>query len=64
MPPEITETEFRALVARTGIPLSAAQIAAIHAVYGGIEAWQRSIRTPAPVPADEPSTTFSTEPGR
>jgi hypothetical protein len=64
MPPAIPEAEFRALIARTGIPLSPAQIVAIHAVYGGIEAWQRSIRTPTPVPADEPSTTFSAEPGR
>jgi len=64
MPPEITETELRALLAHTGIPLTTAQIVAIHAVYGGMEAWRRSIRTPVPEPAAEPATTFSTEPGR
>ncbi len=64
MPPETTETEFAALVARAGIPISAGQVAAIHAVWGGIEAMQRLVRTPAPAPEAEPSTTFSTEAGR
>ena len=64
MPPETTETEFAALVARAGIPLSAGQVASIHAVWGGIEAMQALVRTPAPAPEAEPATTFSTEPGR
>ena len=64
MPPETTEAEFDALVARAGIPLTPAQKAGIYAVWGGIEAMQRLVRTPPPAPEAEPSTTFSTEPGR
>ena len=64
MPPETTEAEFDALVARAGIPLTPAQKAAIHAAWGGVEAMQRLVRSPAPAPEAEPSTTFSTEPGR
>jgi hypothetical protein len=64
MPPETTEAEFDVLVARAGLALTPAQKAGIHAVFGGIEAMQRLVRTP-PLPAEaEPSTTFSTEPGR
>ena len=64
MPPEITEAEFDALVACAGIPLTPAQKAGIHAAWGGIEAMQRLVRTPALAPEAEPATTFSTEPGR
>ena len=64
MPPKTTEAEFDALVARAGIPLDPAQKAGIHAVFGGIEAMQRLVRTPAPAAEAEPATTFSTEPGR
>ncbi len=64
MPPETTEAEFDALVARAGIPLTPAQKAGIHAIWGGVEAMQRLVRTPAPAPEAEPSTTFSTEAGR
>jgi hypothetical protein len=64
MPPETTQAEFDALVARAGITLTPAQKAGIHAVWGGIEAMQRLVRSPAPAPEAEPSTTFSTEAGR
>jgi hypothetical protein len=64
MPPETTEAEFAALVARAGIPLTEAQKAAIHGAWGGIEAMQRLVRSPAPAPEAEPATTFSTEVGR
>jgi hypothetical protein len=64
MPPEITEAEFEALVARAGIPLTPAQRTGIHAVYGAVEAMQRLVRTPAPAMEAEPATTFSAEPGR
>jgi len=62
--PKTTEAEFEALVARAGLPLTAAQKAGIYAVFGGIEAWQAAIRTPVPAPEAEPATTFSAEPGR
>ncbi len=64
MPPETTEAEFDALVARAGIPLTPAQKAGIHAAWGGVEAMQRLVRDPAPPAEAEPSTTFSAEPGR
>lgn len=64
MSPKITEAEFDALVARSGIPLSPAQKAGIHAVFGGVEAMQALIRTPVPAAEAEPATTFSAEPGR
>jgi hypothetical protein len=64
MPPKTTEAEFEALVARAGLPLTAAQKAGIYAVFDGIEAMQALVRTPAPKPEAEPSTTFSAEPGR
>jgi hypothetical protein len=59
-----TEAEITVLLARTGLPLTPQQIAEITRVYPGLEAMQRSIRTPVPGPAAEPSNTFSTEPGR
>ena len=64
MPPETTRDEFDALVARAGIPLTPTQKAGIHAAWDGIEAMQRLVRSPASAPEAEPSTTFSTEPGR
>ena len=64
MPPETTEAEFDALVARAGIPLTPAQKAGIYAVWGGVEAMQRLVRTPAPPPEAEPATTFSAKAGR
>ena len=36
MPPETTEAEFDALVARAGIPLTPTQKAGIYAVFDGI----------------------------
>lgn len=62
--PETTEAEFDALVARAGLSLTPAQKSGIHAVWGGVEAWQKAVRALAPAPEAEPSTTFSTEPGR
>jgi hypothetical protein len=67
MPPKTTEAEFDALVAQAGLPLTVAQKAAIHAVFGGIEAMQALVRSPAPSPEAapagvclaEPATTFS-----
>ncbi|WP_158291999.1 hypothetical protein [Paracraurococcus ruber] len=64
MPPETTEAQFDALVARAGLPLTPAQKATLHAVWGGVEAWQKLVRSPAPPPEAEPATTFSAEPGR
>jgi hypothetical protein len=64
MSPKITKVEFDVLVARTGIPLSPAQKAGIHVVFGGVEAMQALIRTPVPAAEAEPATTFSAEPGR
>jgi hypothetical protein len=64
MPPKTTEAEFEALVARAGLPLTAAQKAGIYAAFGGIEAMQALVRAPAPPPEAEPATTFSAEPGR
>jgi hypothetical protein len=64
MPPKITKAEFDALVVRSGIPLTPDQTAPLHAVFGGIEAMQASVRTPVPAPAAEPSNTFSAEAGR
>ncbi|MCB4820949.1 hypothetical protein [Roseicella aerolata] len=64
MPPETTETEFDALVARAGIPLTPEQKAGIYAVWGGVEGWQRLVRSPAPAPEAEPSITFSAEANR
>ena len=60
----MTETEFDALLARAGIPLSAAQKAGIFPVLGGLEAMQALIRTPLPEATAEPATTFSAEAGR
>jgi hypothetical protein len=64
MPTEITRPDFDALVARSGIPLTPAQVATLHAVFGGIEAMQKAVRQPVPGPAAEPATTFSAEAGR
>ena len=64
MPPETTEAEFAALVARAGLALAPDQMARIHAAWGGIEAMQRQVRTPPIAAEAEPSTTFSTEAGR
>ena len=64
MPPETTEAEFDALVARAGIPLTPAQKAGIHAAWAASRRCSALVRTPAPAPEAEPSTTFSTEPGR
>ena len=60
----MTETEFDALLARAGIPLSAAQKAGILPALGGLEAMQALVRTPLPKATAEPATTFSAEPGR
>ncbi|MDO9707640.1 hypothetical protein [Paracraurococcus lichenis] len=62
--PETTEAEFDALVARAGLPLTPAQKTGIYAVWGGIEAWQKAVRSPALAPEAEPSVTFSAEAGR
>jgi hypothetical protein len=64
MPPKTTEAEFDALIARAGLPLTAAQKAGIYAVFGGIEAMQALVRIPVPPPEAEPATTFSAAPGR
>jgi hypothetical protein len=64
MPPETTEAEFAALVARAGLSLTPAHIASLHAAWGGIDAMQRLVRTPPIAAEAEPSTTFSTEAGR
>lgn len=62
MPPETTEAQFDALVAQAGIPLTPAQRAGIYAVWGGVEAWRKQVRTPAPAPEAEPATTFQAVP--
>jgi hypothetical protein len=62
--PPIGRSAFDALVARAGMTLTPEQKAGIHAAWGGIEAMQRLVRSPAPAPEAEPSTTFSTEAGR
>src|SRR5690242_17469055 len=59
MPPEITEAQFDALVARAGIPLTPAQKAGIYAAFGDVEAMQTLVRSPTPAPEAEPSTTFN-----
>ena len=59
-----TEPEIKVLLARTGLPVTAQQVAEITRVYPGLEALQKGVRTPVPSPAAEPSNTFSTEPGR
>ncbi|MBL6454148.1 hypothetical protein JMJ55_02360 [Belnapia sp. T6] len=64
MPPEITEAEFEALLARAGIPLSPAQRAGILPALPGLAAMQVLIRTPLPEAEAEPATTFSAEAGQ
>jgi hypothetical protein len=69
--PSLSEAEFIALVAKAGIPMQAAQLAPIHAVWGAMEAMRASVRTPAPgtaplsagAAAAEPAVTFSAERG-
>lgn len=57
MKPRISETDFAALVARTGIALSPAERQDIFDVFGLIEAMQDRIHAPLPREA-EPALTF------
>jgi hypothetical protein len=71
MPPTITEAEFAALLARSGLVLPAEQRAAIFAAWGHVEAMREAVRAPAPgiaplsaaAAAAEPAVTFRAEPG-
>jgi hypothetical protein len=69
--PALAADAFAALVAKAGIPFTAAQCAPIHAVWGAMEAMQASVRTPpagvAPLSAGaaavEPAVIFVAERG-
>ena len=48
MKPKISEAEFNALAAQTGLTLSAAQKASLYAAYGMLEDMIARVNTPMP----------------
>jgi len=48
MPPTVTEAEFAALLARSGLSLPADQRAALLSVWPAMQAMQDAVRSPAP----------------
>ena len=57
MEASISLAELEVVVRRTGLPLDATQLAALHAIYGYFEAMQARIRAPRDRFA-EPSNIF------
>lgn len=62
MPPRTSRAAFDVLVDQAGLPLTPEQRATIHAVWGAVEAWQESVRTPAPGVAPLSAAAASAEP--
>ena len=60
MKPKISEAEFDALAAQTGLTLSAAQKASLYAAYGMLEDMIARVNTPMPREA-EPGHIFIAE---
>jgi hypothetical protein len=60
MKPKISESDFAALVAQSGLPLTKEQIAMLHEVYGLVE--PMIARLTAPLPREsEPALIFVPE---
>lgn len=62
MKPRISETDFAALVAQTGITLTPAERQDIYDVFGLVEAMRDRVHAPLPREA-EPSLTFRPDGG-
>jgi hypothetical protein len=60
MKPNISQAEFEVLIAQTGLPLSAAQRAALYEPYALVEAMVALVSKPMPREA-EPSLIFTPE---
>jgi hypothetical protein len=58
MKPKISEAEFDALAAQTGLTLSAAQKASLYAAYGMLEDMIARVNTPMPCET-EPAHMFT-----
>lgn len=61
MPPSLTAEEFAILAAQTGLPLSDAQKATLHAAYPLLQAIIERVSAPMPREA-EPALIFVPEP--